>query len=100
MLSCVDPKTKEITSDYKALSTLPASDFASIAFEYHLPDVYSPDLESGSRARKDAGLGDDKEQMRLFLPGNDVDEVDLGWMDKWKDDSVFMLVDNEEVDRS
>ena len=93
MLSCVDPKTKEITSDYKALSTLPASDFASIAFEYHLPDVYSPDLEPGSRARKDAVLGDDKEQMRLFLP-----EEDLGWVDKWKDDSVFMLVDNEDVD--
>lgn len=96
MLSCVDPNTKEITSDYKALSTLPTSDFASIAFEYHLPAVYSddPELESNS-CPQDVDLSFE-DQIGLFLPRNDANEIDLSWVDRWKQDSVFMLVEHDE----
>lgn len=97
MRSSVDPNTKEMTSDYKALST-PVPTFGSIAFEYQLPAEHSPypELESNADSQ-DLDLNFE-DQIALSLPRNDTDEVDLSWVDSWKEDRVFMLVEDEEVE--
>lgn len=94
-LSSVDPLTKEMNSDYKAFPTpAPTSDFSSIAFEYQLPTVHYPEPESSDDLQElNFSI---EEQVALSLPHNDTGELDLSWIDRWKADHVFMLVEKEE----